>query len=269
MNEKASVRHFAVCEMRPVTRLLCIVLFSSILLIIATIVVRCDRRPLYWNSPRFLEIEQEWKSQYGDGPGDKDHYEKWAIALDRVLAKRISYSDVLCLALSCGTIGATEAKRSDFDNEVLTYMVRVLVAAGDRVNLVKLLASRCPCYVYPYVPIEQHTALRGTKMSDPLLILGDAYLRCQDARVRHVIAMVLRRGFTDPKIRGANEAEFVTHTMQWYERNKSALVVNDRYGGNSLIFPQDEFELPDDAFDDHHAPFRWQPLFVKRPSEDK
>jgi hypothetical protein len=57
------------------------------------------------------------------------------------------------------------------------------------------------------------------------LVLGEAYSKCQVPEVRHDLAGVGRRAFIGQGIRGKDDAEYVTNAMQWYEEEKSHLIV--------------------------------------------
>jgi hypothetical protein len=235
--------------------------------LVLTLFAGCTYGPDSWNSPRMAEIKREWQSSRTNGSRTKDEYGELVTVLDAILAKDISYRNVRHLAATCGTLAKTERERSAFENAVLEHMVRVLVDAADRENLLKLLSIRCPNHVYDYETIEHYLAFRGQRLKDAILILGEAYQKCESPEVRHVIAVAVRRGFTDPDIHGQDESEFVVNAMRWYQKNQRELVFNERYGGQSLAFPTDGF-LPDDAFEDHHEPFHWQPLYVNKTAPD-
>ena len=63
----------------------------------------------------------------------------------------------------------------------------------------------------------------------PILVLGEAYSKCNDAAVRGEIAAAVRRAFIGSGIRGDNDDAFVKSAMQWYKQNKERLEVNTAY----------------------------------------
>jgi hypothetical protein len=69
---------------------------------------------------------------------------------------------------------------------------------------------------------------------DPILILGDAYSKCQVPEVRREIADAVRRGFTNLGVRGKDDAQFVKNAMQFYEQQKEQLIFNPYYSFGTL-----------------------------------
>ena len=94
-----------------------------------------------WDSPQMLKVKTEWESLYKPGAADQDEYGKLLESLDAVLEKhpfpprRSSISRLLWNACQ------DREGRSNFENAVLAYSVRVLVKSGDREDLVKTLST--------------------------------------------------------------------------------------------------------------------------------
>ena len=80
--------------------------------------------------------------------------------------------------------------------------------------------------------IEFYLAYYGEKLKDPILVLGEAFSKCKVPEVRHDIAGAVRRGFAGHGIRGKDDAEYVANAMQWYEKEKNHLIVNEEYWRN-------------------------------------
>lgn len=236
-----------------------------------------DHRPITsWDSPRMLAIQRKWESIYNTamearGQEAAEKYGKKHEKLDRLLhdtlANHLSEEDLRVLAASCGTLPKREVDRSRFANSMLDFLVVTFVKSGDREGLVKVLSSVSIEYVYPYDRIEFYLAFRAEKLKMPILILGEAYAKCQVPEVRHDIAKAVRRAFTSSGIRGEDDTEFVTNAMRWYEKEKDQLAVNVK----CLTFGR----LPaHKEGDPTWAPFEPQydkmpPLFVEKASLPK
>ena len=223
----------------------------------------CARAEISWDSPRMLQVKEEWELLSRRDTSSRKEYEKLQEALHDILARRLSYRDVRDLAASCGILAIYEGKRSRFENAVLAHSVRVLVDAGDRGALVRLLSTRCPLLIYNSETIELYLACVGAKLKDPIMVLGEAYANCQVPEVRRIIAAAVRRGFTDLGIRGKDDAEFVKNAMQWYEKEKDHLVPNGWYSNNQRMFLLDELpKNPDEPWKGNRQLI--QPLFEKK-----
>jgi hypothetical protein len=221
-----------------------------------------------WKSPRLLRIEKEWQSlqddakkmsphERGDRYGPKS--DKLYDMLDSTIAKQLSDDDMRHLVDSCGSIPVRIKDRTAFTDAVLTNIVRASVVSGNRERLVKLLSMRFPPRVGAVETIEFSLALRGKKLKDPIMILGEAYEKCQIPSVRHDIAAAVRRSFTDLGVRGKDDADFVKHAMDWYQKEKDNLVPNAGYSGNDDSFPLESYENDPTLYERHAS--RRAPLF--------
>ncbi len=222
-----------------------------------------------WDSPRLLEVQKEWDSLARMRTQDKDKYEEQKNKLNRVLKSSLSYDDLRHLGATCGTLAVRAKDRSGFANAVLAYMEETFVDRGDRDNLVKVLSTRCQLNLGGYIDIEFYLAFFGKKLKDPILVLGEAFSKCQAPEVRHDLAGAVRRGFLGLGIQGKDDAEYVANAMQWYEKEKGHLTVNQMYWRNTMMYPADLFdEMPESYEKREKAPpghFRVL-LFEKKPS---
>ena len=95
-------------------------------------------------------------------------------------------------------------------------------------------------------------------------IFAEAYERSQVPETRHALVTAVRRNFVGLGIRGENEAEFLDHAMQWYEREKGRLFVNREYFLNEIaergITTYDFYEKYPDLYD--NPPPSHEPLFM-------
>lgn len=199
-----------------------------------------------WNSPRLLAIQKEWDATARITTQDKSRYQELQNHLHRILASNLSDDDLHNLAATCGTLPARAKDRSEFANAVLAYMEETLIDAGDRESLVRLLSTRCQLRIMGYADIEFYLVIRGEKLKDPLLVLGEAFSKCKVPEVRHDLAGAVRRGFIGLGIRGKDDTEYVKNAMQWYEKEKGHLTVNPRYAFNTELFPADTYdEMPE------------------------
>jgi len=181
-----------------------------------------DETAIDWNSRRMGEVEKEWQSLWDayhkdSRPDSKVRYFETVMSVDRLLQKRLSRQSLRQLAAAADRVPTHADDRSRFVNEVLAFMVKAFVESGDRESLVGLLSKRCPSRVEGPELVEYRLAFRGTKLEDPILILGEAYAKCKVPETRHIIAASVRRSFAEFGIHGNDEAEFVRNAMRWYE----------------------------------------------------
>jgi hypothetical protein len=181
------------------------------------------------------------------------------------LEKRISPQNRRHLAATVHVLRTKTDDRSHFENEALAFLVKAFVASGDRKSLVRLLSKRCENRIDGPELIEFWLTFHGQKLKDPILVLGEAYARCDVPETRHLLAAAVRRGFADFGIHGADDAEYVGNAMRWYENNKKDLDVNYRYTlnetGNGASFTMDTYELHPEFYD--NPPGARDPLFQR------
>ncbi len=179
-----------------------------------------------------LEVKKAWQTLHDSFPErswSKENIEERTTMLHGVLKSRLSHQDMAALAKTCGTLAVNEYEWSDFDRSVIEALLEVFATSGDRENLVTLLSLRCPSQ-YGVMNIEGYLVHIGAKkLKDPVLILGEAYSRCQVPEVQKVIAKAVRRGFKGFGIRGNDDTDFVQRAMEWYDQEKAQLVFNRDY----------------------------------------
>jgi hypothetical protein len=232
-----------------------------------------------WDSPRLLEVQKEWDSA-PIKTQDKSEYDELRKKRLRILESNLSYHDLRKLTETCETLPVRAKDRSDFVNEVLAYIERTFINSGDRDNLVKLLSTRCQLEVGIYRDIEFYLTYYGKKLKDPILVLGEAFSRCKVPEVRHDLAGAVRRSFVGQLIRGKDDAEYVTNAMQWYEKEKSHLIVNGEYWRNSMFMPSGLYDDKPELYDKRDKQLAEskskkidaskstiQMLFLEKPSE--
>ena len=224
-----------------------------------------------WHSPRLLNAQKEWQSLQdaaNRAQGTKEYAEKYGRKnekLDRMLdgiIAEISEADSRRLAASCEQIPVRPKDRTAFTDAVLAHIVRVFVASGDRDALVKLLSTRFPPRLGYGDAIEWYLVIFGKKLKDPIMVLGEAYSKCQIPSMRHDIASALRRAFTDLGVRGKDDADFVKNATRWYETEKDTLVPNIGYHYNDGSFPLEIYDKYPDLYTTHAS--ERQVLFEKK-----
>lgn len=194
---------------------------------------------LSWKSPEMRAIEQEWRAicdlPADQVPGDdgKTKYVEKLRMIERLFRNRLSEQNVYQLAGSCDDLPVSVKDRG-FQDSVLAFLVKVLVKLGDREALVTMLSTRSPTWFDGIEPIEFYLVARGDRLKDPILILGDAYSRCDVPETRRTLAAAVRRGFASFGIGGWGDADYVNNAMQWYEKEKGRLAPNWRYGANEI-----------------------------------
>ncbi len=201
-----------------------------------------------WSSSNLLTIQREWDA-LADAPTTKSKHEEKQKQLNHVLRSGLSHNDVRQLAASCQTLEVRAKDRTHFENATLAYIQRTLIDSGDRENLVKLLSTRCRLRIRGYEDIEFYLAFRGHTLKDPILILGDAFAKCEVPEVRRTLAGAVRRAFLGQNITGNNDAEYVQNAMQWFRSNKSRLTVNGMYSQNTVNCPGEAFEEYPDLYE--------------------
>jgi hypothetical protein len=226
-----------------------------------------------WNSPAMREIEHEWQSLW-DAYGkvklreSKAKYVELVASVDRLFWKRLSAQRLRHLAATAETLPVLADDRSQFDNELLAFMVKALVKLGDRESLVELLSKRCTSRIDWPELLEFTLTFRGKELKDPILILGEAYARCVVPETRHILAASVRRSFADFRIPGNDDAERVANAMRWYEKEKDDLVVNQSYTLNEtshgISFTVETYETHPEFYDNPPEPR--DPLFRRRSS---
>jgi hypothetical protein len=186
----------------------------------------------------------------------------------------LSYQDLCQLAASCDILPVRFRDRQDgFRAVILEYIIETFVAMGDRDNLVKLLSKRFVSYLGATHRIELFLAMqeerpqdfRGNRLRNPIMVLGEAYSKCELPEVRNEIVAAIRRGFAGHGIQGKDDAEFVKNAMQWYEREKNQLVVNPTYFQNEIM-PLWEGPTISDEWIQREKEGRIEPLFKVQTS---
>jgi hypothetical protein len=225
-----------------------------------------------WDSPRLMKVQKEWMAiqeharkmseeervrKYGDK--DEGLYD----LLDGIIEKQLSHEDMRQLAISCGALPIHSKDRSDFANAVLSSMVWVFINSGDRDSLVTLLSTRCPVQVGPGLDIEYYLPLHGEKkIKDPITVLEEAFSKCKSPEVRRKLAYSTRRAFRGHGITGKDDADFVKHAMEWYEKNKEHLTLNGGYFAYSQHSSEEMYERYPESNDKFPSWSDKKPLFL-------
>jgi hypothetical protein len=191
-----------------------------------------------WDSPRLLSVKREWDSLVNEARKGGGR-EKWGLKneklrrkQDNLLRRNLSIGDMRRLAATCGTLPVHEKDPGSFELNVLQFMVVAFIDGGDRDSLVVLLSTSFQEFVGPETTTAYYLLHCPHKsLSDPVAVLGDAYIRCETPEVRREIAAVVRRGFEGFNISGRDDADFVRNAMTWYERNKNHIIVRQTFGG--------------------------------------
>jgi hypothetical protein len=218
-----------------------------------------------------LAVEREWDSLIEEAhkmQGQEEYEKKYGgknetlrdMLMD-LLKRNLSHEDLRHLAAACRDVPVKEKDQTDFTRAVIELMVEVFVVSGDRDGLLTLLSARCPDHIGYRELTEYYLAAHGQKLTDPILILGEAFSACSVPEVRRHLAIIVHRGFQHSPVEGKDDAEFVCNAMRWYEESKGHLRVNKEYVPVEM--------LP--IYDDDHL-FRYTALpalFVEKPSIPK
>ncbi len=196
-----------------------------------------------WDSTELARIKQTWierKARLSALPPMQAYGEEIGLLGD-VLGESLSEKQLGEVASSCKTM---PLKRGGFHNTLLEALVVACVYRGYRDNLVTLLSIRFPERIGVNEDVEYFIVVCGTKLKDPVLVLGEAYDKCQVPDVRRAIAAAVRRAFIGSGIRGTDDAEFVRNAMRWYAQNKHGLVLNRLYDDNKVMAGADYSKVP-------------------------
>jgi hypothetical protein len=187
-----------------------------------------------WDSARLLPVKRQYETADSLDAEPHDRWRARRAVLRNMLTKRFSKEDLHELAASCATTPIEEKDRSQFANDLIDELVLIFLDSRDREGLVTVLSTRCPRIVGFSCDIERALAMTHESIRDPILILGDAYSKCQVPEVRREIADAVRRGFTNLGVRGKDDAQFVKNAMQFYEQQKEQLIFNPYYSFGTL-----------------------------------
>jgi len=200
---------------------------------------------LTWDSSKVAGVDREWHA-LDDSYARPMTNEKYDERIDRLAAlvrRRFSNAELRDLAETCGTLPVEPKDWGDFRCDLIDEMAFRFITSGDRESLVTLFSNRFPPRYYVQ-DIENLLVERGNGMREPVLVLGEAYLRCHVPEVRREIAGAVRRGFIGSGIVGKDDAEFVKNAMRWYCDNKERLIYNDNYGENASNVAADRSTNP-------------------------
>lgn len=206
-----------------------------------------EEEQITWDSPKMREVEKQWQSlqdiydkdseKIPGAPG-KEKYVEMERLIDHLLRKQLSDRELRQLAESIKPM-----PNQAFVDRVVNIMVQRFTDSGDRESLVTLLSAHCPGRVVFYSTVEFYLAAHGRKLKDPILVLGEAYAKCQVPATRQNLAAAVRRGFAGYGIHGKDDAEYVNNAMQWYEKEKDHLVVNPQFCRNEMFVPLESYEI--------------------------
>jgi hypothetical protein len=227
-----------------------------------------DAPAIDWGSLRMRAIEVEWYSledAYQRIPLPSDdaigQYNVYVRSVDRLFRTRLPLSRLPELAASPKLLALPDDR---FTSDILALMIKAFIQSGDRESLVELLSKRCPSLINMAETIEYYLAYHGWRIEDRMHIFAEAYERSQVPETRHALVTAVRRSFAGLGIRGENEAEFLDHAMQWYERGKGRLFVNREYFLNEIaergVTVYDSYEKHPDLYD--NPPPSHEPLFM-------
>ena len=216
-----------------------------------------ETNKLTWNSPRVLEVKKKFDALQASfaGPSTIDNFGERTSKTCDFLNHSLSPQEMSDLAATCGMLPIDEIHWSDFESCLIREMVRVFLETGNRNSLVTLFSLRFPSY-YPYESMDAFLVTHDQKIKYPILILGEAYWKCQVPDVRSRIAQMIRSDFKGSGIRADTDDDFVKDAMQWYDREKDNLIFNK--GGRPWYFIQRPPPLPHETYKN--------PLFVRKPS---
>ncbi len=222
-----------------------------------------------WDSSEMLALQEEWESVEGRLHGDVgDKNEKLYAARKDVIRRRLSTTDMRNLAATCDSLPINGGGRSEFADDVMTVLFFSFMESGDRESLVTLLSRRFP-RAWP-ADVEAYLARRA-RLSEPLLVLGEAYSRCKEPQQRHIIANAVRRGFWGLGIQGKDDAEFVKNAMEWYKRENWHLAGNAGYYQNYDHGRMVQYKEHPEYYENWPKSVREyrQPLFVEKSQVPK
>jgi formylglycine-generating enzyme required for sulfatase activity len=195
-----------------------------------------------WQSPKMLKVKAEYESLC-----------RWRNReqIEKLLIEQISIQDMHEMLADCGKLPTEEYEWNAFEWDVFFHMFWSFIQTGDRDNLVKLLSKHFPSNVN-YEDTEMVIVSRGGVLVDPILVLEDAYTKCENPEMQQKIAKAIRHAFTASGIRGNDDADFVKNAFDWYKKEKNQLAFSSDYRRNHYSM--------------HYYYYR-DPMFVKKGSQ--
>jgi hypothetical protein len=192
---------------------------------------------LTWNSPELLVVKREWEALADSfpRPWTRDGFSDRVTKLSNVLKNRFSSAQLRELAKDCDVLPVEAKDWGEFARALIAEMIITFLKAGDRESLVTLLSTRCPREVYLHTEIEYYIVREGQKLSDPILILAEAYAKSRVPQARRELAAAVRRGFDKLGIVGKEDDAFVKNAMDFYKQNKDQLYFNSDYYMNAAV----------------------------------
>jgi hypothetical protein len=188
----------------------------------------CGREPITaWDSPQMLAAKREWDFLLKNPPPEERPSKNSELikAQQAILNRILSKDAIHRLAATCDTLPVHERALNGFDLHVLERIVIRFIKDGDRESLVSVFSKRYPEYLGPELPTVTYLLCHPhPQFTDPILIFGDAYLRCTEPEVRSRIADAVRMAFAGLPIPGETDTEFVVNAMQLYVKEKDRLV---------------------------------------------
>jgi len=186
---------------------------------------------LTWDGGRMEELEEEFRlrCQALRPSWIKGAFWEKVDVFACILGERLSQKEIEQLIDSCKTLPRGDYRRTDRQQRVIESIIILCCRKTDRERLVQMLAKRCPWKIGADCEIEHYLALAGPG-PDPILVLADAFDRCEDPLVRKDIAEALRRGFEAAGVERRKDAEFVKACREWYAKNEGKIEVVVSYG---------------------------------------
>jgi hypothetical protein len=199
---------------------------------------------LSWDGPEIRRLQEEWSKM--KAPPDYPPPSACGfrnMQFISLLEKRVPKENIPDLIKSMTTIPIEPGARTETQKMLVNALESLLIDRADRENLVELFAIQFTDHIFA-LTAETALVVSPSKLrdKDPILVLGDAYARSQNATIRTRIAVAVRRSFDGLGVKGKDDQEYVRNAMQWYRDNKHRLVVNVWHDAREEI--QDWAESP-------------------------
>jgi hypothetical protein len=152
-----------------------------------------DTPKLAWESPRVIQVEKKYEAVQSAfvGPSTKAGFGAREKELEDFLRSQLTDQELADLAATCGTLPVDEGRWSDFQRHLIWEMTRSFLETGDRESLVTLFSIRPPS-LHNYETVDAFLATQDQKIKHPILVLGDAYWKCQAPEARSLLARMIR-----------------------------------------------------------------------------
>ncbi|MHC4714770.1 MAG: hypothetical protein ACYTAN_16120 [Planctomycetota bacterium] len=191
--------------------------------------------------PYIRRLQAEWRAMRISQAGEKKKYPPPTKPLEKALGELppAGRNDVLNVL-----IADSEGMASDFREALTRAFVPVLLVAGDRKALVKMLSQAAALEQGLSRVLVQLAYYPTPDIGDPISIFQDVYSTTPHKKTRRNVVEAFKQAFGDLVKVSDDDDDFVRRCAEWYETNAKDIVVEPS------------------AYEPSHLDMRFGPLFL-------